>query len=123
MKSLFELNGGTYSITGDYHLPDLAVPGEPENHIGIWGQRRLEYLKNHRRVLYTNLLTFGKLNEHLREVDEAAKERWETIVRQMAKAQGVTERLKAENQMLWVGSINNIQACAEEIIRDELIYD
>jgi hypothetical protein len=121
MKSLFELNGGTYSSTGDYRLPGLTAPSEPEYHIGVWGQRRLDYLKNHRRVLYTNLLTSGKLNEHIREIDEAANERWETIVRQMAVAQDITEQIKAEKQMLWVGRMNSIRACADEIILNELI--
>jgi hypothetical protein len=122
MKSLFELNGGTYSGESDYRIPNLTVPDNPEHHIGIWGQRRLDYLKNHRRVLYTNLLTSCKLNEHIREIDEAANERWKTIVWQMAEAQGVTEQFKADNQMLWVGRMENIQACADEIIRNELIY-
>ncbi|MCL2696334.1 MAG: TnpV protein [Clostridiales bacterium] len=123
MKSLFEQNGGTYRREGDYFVPNLTVPEELEYHIGIWGQRRRDYLKKHRRILYTNLLTSGKLNEHLYEIDETAYERRELIIKQMMKAQGITERLKAENQMLWVGRVNNICACADEIVRNELIYD
>lgn len=123
MKSLFEQNGGTYRNVGDYQIPNLALPDEPESHIGIWGQRWLDYLKKHRRVLYINLLTSGKSTEHLREIDTAAFGRWESIIRQMAQEQGVTERLKAENQMLWVGKMNNIRNCAEEIAQNELIYN
>ena len=123
MKSLFEQNDGTYSAVGDYTLPKLSVPDENEHYIGIWGHRRLNYLKTHRRILYTNLLTSGKLTKHLREVDAAASERWEVIIRQMAQVQGVTEELKAADQMLWVSRMNNIRACADEIVRNELIYD
>jgi hypothetical protein len=123
MKSLFEQNGGTYSTVSDYLVPNLTAPDEPDTHIGIWGRRRLDYLKKHRRVLYINLLTSGKLSEHLREIDTAAYERHEIIVRRMMTAQGVGERLKAENQLLWVGTVNNIRACADEIIREELICD
>ena len=100
----------------------LTLPDESEHHIGMWGKRRLDYLKKHRRVLYINLLTSGKLTEHLREIDAAAYEQHEIIVRQMAEAQGVTEQLKADDAMSWVGRVNNIRACADEIIRDELIY-
>jgi hypothetical protein len=123
MKSSFEQNGGTYSVADDYHIPNLNVLDEPKYQLGIWGQRRLDYLKHHRRVFYINLLTSGKLAEHLREIETAATERRELIIRQMAKAQNVDERLKAENQMLWVGRMNSIAACANEIIRIELIYD
>ena len=123
MKSLYEKNGGTYSGVGDYRIPDLTVPAAPECHLGIWGQRRLGYLRKHKRVLYVNLLTSGKLPEHLHEIDEAAYERRETIVQQMVKAQGVTEQLKAENQIEWIGRMNNIRACADGIIRNELIYE
>ena len=122
MKSLFEQNGGTYSIEGDYRIPSLTVPFDPECHIGIWGRRRLDYLKAHRRVLYVNLLTSGKLTEHLCEVEAAANECRETLIRQMAQAQGVTEELKAAEQMFWVGKMNSIYACADEIVRNELIY-
>ena len=122
MKSFFEQAGGTYSAVGDYQLPHLTVPDEPAYNMGIWGQRRLNYLKKHKHVFYTNLLTSGKLTEHLHETDMAAYDRHETIVRQMSAAQCVTESLKEEDQMLWVGMMNNIRACADEIIRNELIY-
>lgn len=122
-KSLFEQMGGTYSQVGDYQIPNLILPDEPEYYIGIWGQRRLNYLKKHKRILYTNLLTSGKLSEHLHEIDVAAFERYELIVKQMMRAQGVTEQLKADDMMKWVGMVNNIRNCADEIIRNELIYD
>ncbi len=123
MKSFFEQNGGTYHFEGDYRIPNLTLPDEPEHEIGVWGQRRLNYLKQHRKGLYAVLLTSGKLNEHLREIDVAAHERLEVIVRQMMEAQGVTEQLKAEKQMEWVGMVNCIRFQAEEIIRNELIYE
>ena len=122
IKSLFEQNGGTYSRRGDYSIPNLTVPAVPECHIGIWGQQRRDYLRMHRRVLYVNLLTSGKLTEHLCEVDAVAYERWETLIQQMTQAQGVTEELKATDQMLWVGKMNNICACADEIVRNELVF-
>ncbi|MDR0914151.1 MAG: TnpV protein [Oscillospiraceae bacterium] len=122
MKSLFEQDGGTYSVVGDYRIPNLTVPEQPEYEIGVWGLRRLNYLKKHRRVLYTNLLTSGKLPEHLYEIDTAAFERSELIIRQMMAAEGVTETLKAENPMLWVQRVNNIRSSVDEIIRNELIY-
>ena len=116
----------TYTEVNGYKIPDLALPDDglgEEVHIGIWGQRRLDYLKNHKRVLYSSLLMSGKLRAHLHEIDVTAFERWELIIQQMMKAQGVTEQLKAENVMLWVGRVNNIRACANEIIRSELIYE
>ena len=122
MKSLFEQNGGSYTIVNGYQIPNLTLPDEPEHPIGIWGRRRLDYLKKHRHILYVNLLTSGELMEHLREIDETAFNRRGLIVKQMMEAQGVTEQLKAENQMLWVGKVNNIRACADEIVRNELIY-
>ena len=123
MKSLFEQNGGTYSTVGDYQIPNLSLPDEPEYHIGIWGQRRLDYLKKHKRIFYATLLTSGKLNMHLHEIDETACERHELIVKQMMTAQGITEQLKADDMMKWVGMVNNIRSCADEVIRNELIYD
>jgi hypothetical protein len=122
MKSLFEKNGDTYREEGDCYLPNLAVPDEHEHPIGVWGQQRLNYLKKHRRVLYVNLVTSGHLAGHLHSVDAATHERRERIVKQMMDVQGVTEQLKAENQMHWVGRMNNICACADEIVREELIY-
>ena len=122
-KSLFEQNGGTYRWEGDFRIPNLTLPDEPEYHIGIWGQRRLDYLKKHKRAFYATLLMSGKLNEHLHEIDVSAFERWELIIKQMMKAQGVTEQMKADDALRWVGRVNNIRACADEIIRGELIYD
>jgi len=121
--SLFERNGGGYSVKSGYLIPNLALPDKFDHHIGLWGKRRLDYLKHHRRVFYVNLLTSGKLNEHLREIDAATFERQEQITRQMMEAQGVTEQLKAEDSMLWVGKANNIRACVDEIIRNDLLYD
>lgn len=123
MKSLFEQNGGTHSAASDYRIPNLTVPDEPKYMLGIWGYRRLDYLKKHRRVFYVNMLTSGKLNEHLSEIDEAAQELWDNAIRQMAASQGVMERLKAENQMEWVVRMNNIRTCAGEIVLNKLIYD
>jgi hypothetical protein len=125
-KSFFEENGGTYSVVNGYRIPNLTLPDDglgDEIYIGIWGMRRLDYLKKHKRVLYSELLMSGKLRAHLHEIDVTAHERWERIIAQMMKAQGITEQLKAENAMLWVGKVNNIRACADEIIRSELIYD
>ncbi|MDR0913635.1 MAG: TnpV protein [Oscillospiraceae bacterium] len=122
MKSLFEQNGGTYSDANGYRIPNLTVPEQPEYEIGVWGLRRLNYLKKHRRVIYSNLLTSGKLFEHLHEIDTAAFERSELIIKQMMTAEGVTETLKVENPMLWVQQVNNIRNRVDEIIREELIY-
>lgn len=110
-------------MVGDYRIPNLILPEEPGYTIGIWGQRRLDYLKKHKRGLYTNLLTSGKLNSHLHEVDETAFKWHELIVKQMMAAQGITEQLKANDMMKWVGMVNNIRNCADEIVRNELIYD
>lgn len=112
----------TYTKVGDYYLPDLIMPEQPNVTIGKYGLLRKTYLKTHRKCLYTELLTSCKLHEHLAEVDRLAKDRLETLMKQMAEQQGVTESLKASDQMAWVGAMNNIKACAEEIIFSEIVY-
>ena len=116
------MTGISYTLVGDYYLPDLKAPEINIGTLGRFGRERLNYLKNHRRVLYTNLLTSGRQNDHLCETDETANDRIELISKQMAKSEGVTEKLKADNGMLWVQMTNNIRNRATEIIRDELIY-
>ncbi len=120
--TIFEQMGGTYRKVGDYYIPNLTLPEESHYDIGRFGMMRRSYLKNHRKGLFTVLLTSGKLNEHLYEIDQTANERFELISSQMAKTKGVTEQLKSENQMLWVQKMNNIRNRVEEIIREELIY-
>ncbi|MDD3192458.1 MAG: TnpV protein [Oscillospiraceae bacterium] len=122
-KSLFEQMGGTYSRVGDYLLPNLALPEEEKKPIGLWGERRRRFLKEHHRVVYMNLLTSGKLNSHLAEIDEQAEEMFSCLVKQMAENEGVSEQLKATDQMAWVGKMNNIRERAMEIVNSELIYD
>ena len=119
-KSLFEQMGGTYTQQGDYVLPNLILPAENQP-IGIWGQRHARYLKQHRKILYYNLLTSGKLNSYLADIDKQAEEMYFRLVKQMAEREGVTEQLKAENQMEWVRRMNNIRNIAAEIINHELI--
>ncbi len=122
MKSLFEQMGGTYSQQGDYLIPNITLPKEENQPIGIWGQRHLRYLKQHRKILYTNLLTSGKLNSHLAEIDKQAEDMFFRVVKQLAEKEDVTEKLKAENQMEWVGRMNNIRNRATEIVNAELIF-
>lgn len=117
-----ESNGLWYARQGEYYLPELALPSEEEKPIGLWGQRHLQYLKEHKQFVYLNLLTSGRLNEYLASVDEQAEEMFFRLVKEYAERQGVTERLKAENQLLWVQKMNNIQACVREIIQIGLIY-
>lgn len=122
-KTIFEEMGGTYSRHGDYLIPCLALPEEKENKvIGVWGQRHLRYLKEYRRGVYLNLLINGRLNEYLADIEEQAQECFERIVEQMKQSQGVTEQLKSENVLEWIGKMNNIQACAREIVDKEMIY-
>ena len=118
-----EQTGISYTLQGDYYLPDLALPPEEEQPIGVWGQRYLRYIKQNKRLLYTNLLTSGKLYSHLLDIDRQAKEMFSRLVEQMAEREGVTEKLKAENQMLWVGCMNNIRDRAVETVNNDLIYN
>ena len=121
-KTIFEEMGGAYVRQGDYDLHCLSLPTEKENKpIGVWGQRHLRYLKQHHKVLYTNLLTSGKLNSYLADIDVQAEEMFSRLVKQMAEREGVTEQLKAENQMEWVGRMNNIRNRATEIVNADLI--
>ena len=120
-KTIFEQMGGTYTQVGDYFLPDLKLPETETQSIGIWGQRHKRYLKEHKRLFYSNLLTSGKLNSYLADIDRQAEEMFSRLVKQMAECEGVTEQLKAENQLEWVGKMNNIRSRAVEIIDVELI--
>lgn len=119
MKTIFEEMGGSYSEVASYRLPNLAIPDTTP--IGIWGQRHLRWLKQNRRVTYTNLLTTGELYNYLQEIDTQANEQLELLIRQLAKAEGVTEQLKAEDQMEWVLRMNSIRSRAEEIVLGKLV--
>ena len=121
-KTIFEEMGGTYIRHGDYFIPCLTLPEEEQRFIGVWGQRHKCYLKEHKRAFYITLLTSGRLNSYLADIEEQAQERFERIVEQMKQVQGITEQLKAENQLEWVGRMNNVQACAREIVDKEVIY-
>lgn len=122
-KTIFEEMGGTYVRQGDYFIPCLTLPAEKENKpIGIWGQRHKRYLQEHKRATYTTLLTSGKLNSYLADIDEQAEEMFSRLVKQMAEHEGVTEPLKAENQMLWVQKMNSIRNRAVEIVNHEFIF-
>ena len=115
-KTIFEEMSGTYTQVGDYLPPDLKLPEEEQHPIGVWGQRHWRYLKEHRRASYAALLTSGKLNSYLADIDQQAEEMFLRLVKQMAEAEGVTEQLKADNQMEWVGRMNNIRNRAMEIV-------
>ena len=122
-KTIFEKMGGTYVRQGDYFIPCLTLPAEKENKpIGVWGQRHKHYLQEHKRAIYITLLTSGKLNSYLADIDKQAEELFSRSVKQMVEHEGVTEALKAENQMLWVQKINNIRNRAMEIVYTNLIY-
>ena len=121
-KTIFEELGGRYERQGNYLIPCIALPAEEEQTIGIWGQRHLDYLKQHCRVIYTNLLTSGRLNAYLIETDRQAQERFERLIEGMKQAQGITEQLKAENGLEWIGRMNSIRNCAREIVESEMIY-
>lgn len=121
-KTIFEQLGGTYIQQGDYLLPNIKMPEQPEYNIGVWGQRRRRYLKNHRPILYTNLLTSCKLSKLLAVIEEECNERMDSLVKAMAKQESVTEALKAADQMAWVRRMNNIRNRAEEIVLNEIVY-
>ena len=121
-KTIFEEMGGTYRQVGDYLLPDLKLPEEEQQPIGVWGQRHWRYLKEHRRASYAALLTSGKLNGYLADIDRQAEEMFLRLVKQMAEAEGVTETLKAANQKEWVDRMSSIRSRAMEIVNSELIY-
>ncbi len=117
-----ENNGLWYELQGEYYLPCLTLPSEEEKPIGIWGQRHKRYLKEHRKATYTTLLTSGKLNTYLAEINQQAQERFERLIEQLKQAQGITEQLKAESASEWARRMNNIRACAMEILNREIIY-
>ena len=121
MKSLFEQMGRTYTRWGDYLLPDIELPPQEERPIGNWGQRRREFLKSRHRVQYYNLLMKGMLHTHLADINEQAEQMQETLTAQFAKQEGITEQLKADHMMAWVGAMNNISERVREIIYAELI--
>ncbi len=122
MKSLYEQFDGTYCKQGDYLIPNLALPKSKENDIGIYGQRHLIFLQEHRRMTYINLLTTGKPNEYLYEIDKQVWERFCRIVKQLKTTQGITEQMKADSPMEWVRKMNYIRQQAEETVLNELIY-
>lgn len=122
MKSVYEEAGGTYTRQGDYELPDLKVPPEKEIEIGIWGQRHQQYLKQYHKIRYYNLLTAGKLNEQLTEVDRQAERMFRSLVSALSEQENVTEKLKADRPMEWVQKTNSIRNRATEIVNNELIF-
>ena len=121
-KTIFEQMGGTYEQQGDYLIPCLTLPTEEEKPIGIWGQRHLRFIKQYHRVRYTNLLTSCKLNTYLANIDKQAEDMFFRLVKQMVEREGVTEQLKADNQMEWVARMNNIRSRATEIVNNDIIY-
>ena len=121
-KTIFEEMGGTYVRQGDYYLPCLTLPEEEQKSVGIWGKRHLRYIKEHKRAFYTNLLTSCKLNSYLADIDRQAEEIFSRLVKQLTEKENVTEKLKAENQVLWVQKMNNIRSRAMEVVNTEIIY-
>lgn len=121
-KSLFEQMGGTYTQVRDYLIPNLTLPEQETKPIGIWGRHHLRYIKQHKRVFYANLLTECKLNSYLADVNEQAEDMFSRMVKDFAEKENVTEKLKAENQMLWVQRMNNIRNRATEVVNADLIY-
>ncbi|WP_294388449.1 TnpV protein [uncultured Ruminococcus sp.] len=123
-KRIYDKHTGIYyELQGDYYLPCLTLPEQPKVEIGVWGKRHLQYIKAHRRGFYTTLLTKCELNRHLADVNKQAEDMFFRLIKQMAERDGMTEQLKAENQMLWVRKMNNIRNRATEIVNVELIYN
>ena len=122
MKSIFEQIGGTYTMQGNYCLPNLTLPAEEERPISVWGQRRLRYLKQHRKVLYYNLLTSGKLHSHLADTEEQAHQLFLRLVKEYAATEGITEQLKAADPMAWVQRMNNIRERVTETVNAEVVF-
>ena len=125
MKQHFtdERTGISYTLQGDYYLPDLVLPAEEQVEIGIWGQRHLEYIKHHRKGFYTSLLIGCELNRYLADVNKQAEEMFDTLISQYKTSEGITEQLKADNQMEWVGRMNNIRQRTTEIVNHDIIYN
>ena len=122
MKSLFEQSGGTYTMQGDYRLPNIVLPAEDERPIGVWGQCRLQYLKQHHKVLYYNLLTSGKLHDHLTDTEEQAQQLFSRLVKEYAEKEGVTEQLKAADQMKWAQRMNSIRERVMETVYSDVVF-
>lgn len=121
-KSLFEQMGGTYTQVGDYLLPNLILPEQQDQSIGVWGQRRARYLKQHHKIIYMNLLTSGKLNDYLVDIENQAENLFLQLVKQLAESENITEELKAKDQMEWVAQMNNVYNRAREIVNSKLIF-
>ena len=121
-QTLFEQNGGTYTQQGDYRLPDVKLPDQPEYEIGVWGHRRRQYLKQHHRIKYYNMLTQCTLYPHLADVEQQAQRMFDELVDEIARQEEITEQLKAEDMMEWVRMMNNIRNRATEIVMKDLIY-
>lgn len=122
MKSIFEQFGGAYTMQGDYRLPNITLPAEEERPIGVWGKCRLRYLKQHHKALYYNLLTSGKLHSHLADIEEQAQQLFLRLVKELAEKEGITEQLKAADQMAWVRRMNNIRSRVTEVVNAEVIF-
>ena len=122
MKTLFEQLGGTYIMQGDYRLPKLTVEETDTRPIGVWGQRRLHYLKHHRKVLYYNLLTSGKLHSHLANIEEQAQDIFSRLVKEYTEKEGITEQLKATDQMKWAQRMNNIRERVNEVVLEHICF-
>ena len=122
-KYIYDNNNGLwYELQGDYYIPCLVLDDEDPRPIGMWGRKYLRYIKEHRPVIYTALLLSGKLNSHIAEIDNQAAEMFDRLVKQLAEREGITEQLKAVDQMAWVGAMNNIRNTAEEIVHNDLIF-